>query len=157
MCIVIDVNCLMAVFSNQDNQHDEFKLISKWILNKGGKLVYGGSSYKRELSKLRHFRFKFLVQLISGGYVLSGRDIEIDNVEKKIKDINTSKKFNDTHLAAIVDVYKCRVICTQDKDSHRFLKAKKYYSKSTKPPSIYSCGKCKTLLNKKNLEPCKNC
>lgn len=50
MPIIIDINCLGSVFDSRSKKHGDFKPVFDWITNGKGKLVYGGSTFKRELS-----------------------------------------------------------------------------------------------------------
>jgi hypothetical protein len=51
MCIIIDTNRFSSIFEEENSDHDEFKPILDWIIFGKGKIVYGGTKYKQELTR----------------------------------------------------------------------------------------------------------
>jgi len=150
MCLVIDTCCLAQVFCPANVCHSEFKPILNWITNGKGRIIYGGTKYKKELKKARQI-FKLLLELRKVRKVIELDTCEVDLKEKEIKNKESNPKFNDPHLVAIVIVSGCRVICTLDKNSEEFIKNKKFYPKRFARPKIYSKLKNKNLICSKNV------
>lgn len=79
-------------------------------------------------------------------------DDEVDEQERRVKELCNDKKFNDPHLVAIVCVSRCRLICTDEQEAVPFLKMKKLYSDGVKVPNIYSSDDpCSELLKDKKI------
>lgn len=139
MPLILDTNCFANVFNKSSEKHHEFEPILKWITKGKGKLVYGGTTYKLELKKARKFIpiFNLLKQI--------GKAIEVDNntvdqIESEIKTLIDDSDFDDQHLPAIVRASRCRVICSEDKRSIKFVQNRTLYPKGIDIPKYY-CGK----------------
>lgn len=137
MAIIVDANCLTRVFDPTNSEHDEFEPVLNWIVKGKGKLIYGGSTYLKELSKLTkiHKIINILKNTRKKVEIIDLQDV--DTEEKRIKAIIPDKDFDDPHIAAIVSVSKCRLLCTQDTRSEKYILNKEIYPKDVKPPKFY--------------------
>lgn len=151
MCIVVDICALSGVFSEKSERYDVYEPIRTWIFKRDGKLVFGGSKYKKELNKASSY-LNLFAELSRNNKIVRVDDHEVDKQEELIKLMN-KVGFDDHHIAAIVCVSKCRIVCTEDKRSLKFLKERDIYS-GCKIPKIYQCIEHKNLLCKKNIAPC---
>ncbi len=156
MCILIDINVLASVFVASAKDHDEFEPVYDWILHKNGKIVYGGTTYNKELRKTKKFVPIFRRLKDKRKVVELSNSEKVDEIEKKVISIVNDKKFNDPHIIAIIAVSKCKIVCTRDGESEEFIKNKKLYPQGLKPPKIYKQKSNKNLLNDNNIvEICK--
>jgi len=145
MLLIIDTCCLANVFNSDDQEHKNFEPVMTWIKKGKGQIVYGGTTYKKELSMAVRY-FSLLAELNRRGRVLQVDDDLVDQEEKCVKGKEANKDFDDPHLIAIVIVSGCKVICTNDKRAHRFIKKKNLYPKGFKRPAIYSNKRNSNLL-----------
>jgi len=150
MCGIIDT-CVVAALLDKDNaEHANYVPVLKWILYGKGKMVYGGSTYKKELGELRRY-LKLIAEVNRAGKIVPVEDAAVDQAEKHAKVIIPHKDFDDPHIAAIVAVSGCRVICTRDGRSIPHLKRKELYPKHIGVPRFYLSVRNKGLLNDGNL------
>lgn len=152
MCIIIDTNTLGNVFSQKDKKHNEFVDVFNWIIRGNGKVVYGGTKYIEELSRTK---FLTLFTILN----VKGRTINIDSKkvdfeQKRIEKLISDKDFDDPHLPAMVIVSKCRLICSYDKRSIKFVTNKKLYPKNFKIPNYYTGKHNKSLLSDRYIDDC---
>jgi hypothetical protein len=137
MCAIIDANCLPKVFDPTNSEHANFLPIWKWIHEgHGGRMIYGGSTYLRELRHLRRI-LKLVAELSRKSRVTVLPAITVDTIEQAIAtQIGVSGQ--DEHLVAIVVVSGCRVVVTMDDDAIQLLKRQDLYQgRKVKPPKIY--------------------
>ena len=144
--IIIDVNVLPSVFSKNSVEHDEFRHVKEWIEACKGKLVYGGSKYRRELAKLESSYIGILKELDNKRKIDEVPDTEVDLRQKEIDDICHTKSFNDSHILAIVIVSHCELVCTKDFKSIPFLNKREFYPKHIRTPKFYTKAKNRNLL-----------
>lgn len=146
MPIIIDTNCLANVFSAKSSNHDEFKPVLEWIILGKGMMVYGGTKYTEELRKTPKFNaiIRFLKDV---GKVHVGDNLKIDNYQKEIESKGISLSFDDPHLPAIVIDTKCKIICSKDSKSIRFVTDPKHYPSGVAKPVYYTSSKNSKLLN----------
>lgn len=140
MCIVVDINCLPAVLNKKDVAHPEFKPVLDWIQGGGGKLVYGGSTYIEELGRLKRC-LAAVITLANKARTVHVPDQEVDDKQNEIDKLCVNRQFNDSHLVAIIVVSRCRLLCSQDKNSFPFIKSNKFYVGNRPPvkkPKIYT-------------------
>lgn len=150
MAIIIDTNCLSAVFNSTDKEHSEFYPVLDWILYGHGFVVYGGTKYMKELSKTKYLRIFKLLNDLNKTY--RGCDICIDEYEQKYKASISDPDFDDPHLPAIVLDTKCRLICSKDARSIKFVTSKDLYPPKFHTPVYYDGLRCQTLLIDKNID-----
>lgn len=148
MCILCDINILHCVFSNCEN---DFSPVRKWIFEGRGKLVYGGTSYLNELKRVSKYN-GLLKELKNKNRVVVVNEEEVNRVERIVKrqvDITC----NDPHLIAILAVSGCKLVCSNDKSSYRFLKESKFYPYGNRPKIYSKKGNCNLLIDS-NISDC---
>lgn len=145
MPIIVDTNCFANVFCRTSQKHKNFEPVLKWIIGGKGQLVYGGTKYKKELTKARKY-LTFFRLLKESGKAISGNDSNIDKVETEIEAKKDTYIFNDAHLLAISIDTKCCLICSEDTSSIPFVTDKKYLPKGASKPIYYTSEKNSDLL-----------
>jgi hypothetical protein len=146
MCIVIDASALAAVFNADDAGHDNFSPVMEWVTRGRGKVVYGGTTYMRELRAVRSLLELFL-ELTRQRRVVRIEDAEVDAHERRIVALVRDRRFDDPHLAAIVCVARCALICTRDNRAFGFLKRRDLYSEvRCDVPRLYTSKRNRDLL-----------
>lgn len=151
MAIIIDANCLSRVFDKTNAEHEEFAPVLDWIVNGKGKLVYGGTKYLEELAKVKkiHSLINLLKDTRKKVEVMDKSDVDAE--EKRIKELIPDEDFDDPHIAALVSVSKCRLLCSSDTRSEPYLLRKDIYPKGVKPPKFYKGKQNEDLLSDKNV------
>jgi hypothetical protein len=134
MCIVIDINVIPLVFTTESNKYSPIK---EWITIGKGKLVYGGTKYNSELKGMTKHLI-FLNRLKKAGRIPEMDNNEVDNQENRLKKLISKNDFNDQHIIAIIIVSGCKLVCTEDKESHKYIKKRDLYPKNFDLPNIYS-------------------
>ena len=150
MCIVIDINTLPSVFDTKSLHHQKFKPVLDWIVSGKGKIVYGGTKYKEELAKAHKFLGIFR-NFAAARKIVPICDHDVDLSEHKLKSKCTDSDFDDPHIIAIVVVSKCKLVCSSDARSYKFIKDPSMYTQPSDRPSIYSNLANKTLLEDNNI------
>jgi hypothetical protein len=99
-------------------------------------MIFGGKKYKRELARMSQY-VRIINELARAGKVieLEGREVDLSAERLKVK--VPDHAFNGEHLVAILLVSGCRVVCTDDKRAHPYLKRSDLYPPG-KRPQIYS-------------------
>ena len=158
MCIVIDTCTFASVFDSSSDKHSNFVPVLNWVRNGKGKIVYGGTKYKREL-KLANKYFKILVEFKKTNKIVEIDDEQVDLEQQVLEDLLSHRDFDDAHLVSIIIVSGCKLICSEDKRAFPFLQNKDLYPKNINTPKIYSGRKSnRALLNDKNITSiCKGC
>src|ERR1035438_10317931 len=126
MCLVIDVNTIPLVFDPHKPGHNRFVPIMKWVTDGNGCIVYGGTKYRRELKCMKRY-FRLFGQLHRQGRVVILPNPPIDKYAAELKVRVPAKAFDDEHLVAIIACSSCRIICTDDKAAHLYLKRQDLY------------------------------
>lgn len=157
MCLVLDTNAFSLCFDLTNKEHNEFRPVLNWLSYGKGKLVYGGKKYKDELKKASSY-MRYFAALNRAGKVIVLDDDMVDKIEIEVKNLESSKNFDDPHLVAIVLMSKCKVICTNDARAIPFIKDQKFYTGITAKPKLYTSSKnIKLLTDKYIAEICKPC
>lgn len=151
MAIIIDANCYSRVFCRKNKEHYAFQPVLNWIINGNGFLVYGGSKYKRELLKSSSY-LKFFRLLNDYRKVITFPDDLIDDYQRHYQSIIRDADFDDPHLPAIVLASKCRLICTCDTRSKRFVTSPELYPKNFHTPYYYTGIRDEYLLCDENID-----
>ncbi len=136
MCIVIDSDTLSCVFNENNSKHRLFKPVKDWVSEGEGKVVLGGSTYKKELSKMPRY-IGFINSLDKKRRVVRIPSSEVDEYEDKLKVKVPEKSFDDAHILAIVAISKCLLVCTQDSKSLKYLKSVDLYPKHCARPKFF--------------------
>lgn len=145
MCLVLDVNTFGAFFDQTNSAHGDFRPVLDWVVEGKGKLVYGGTKYKKEMAAVRKF-LHFFAGLERAGKLVKVCDKEVDNYEADVTGKETDKDFDDPHLIAIIMASGCKIICTNDKRALPYLKKNVLYQGLVKKPKIYQSKKNSSLL-----------
>ncbi|MCW3491544.1 hypothetical protein [Dethiobacter alkaliphilus] len=149
MCIVIDMNTLPSLFKKTSLEHEEFKPVRDWILEGKGKVVFGGSTYIKELSRTSYLRiFRLLIDVRKAVVLPKG---EVDNIEKEIIESREDDDFDDAHLMAIFIQSDCKLLCSKDARSYKYLKDSSMYPRGRRKPKIYSRRRNADLLTDRNI------
>ncbi|MFD2597959.1 hypothetical protein ACFSQ3_03260 [Sphingobacterium corticis] len=154
MCLIVDANCLSAVFDIDAANHSDFAPVFEWIFNGKGKVVYGGTRYLGELNKY----LKIYSELRKAGKAIYVDcdivDAEETTISKKLK----HGDFDDQHLVALLKLSGCKIICSLDRRAYPFFKNKLFFPRSSEKPKIYSSHINSDLLVEKNIaDICKPC
>lgn len=153
MCIVIDVNTFHAVFNSESDNHETYRPVAQWIVEGKGKIVCGGESYFRELSKLSKY-LRFFNQLKKAGKVVFADSERVDAKEAELKLLCQDDDFDDPHIVALLIVSGCRLICSEDARSYPYLRRRQWFPKGGVIPKIYcarSADRAGSLLVDKNI------
>jgi hypothetical protein len=148
MCIVIDSCTISIVFNPNSAEHKEFLPVLEWVTTGCGKMIYGGRKYKDELSKLGKY-IGIISQLKRAGKIIEVSESQVNDVEKQVSKLVSDKDFDDPHIVAIVIVSGCKVVCTTDTRSIKYLKNSVFYRAPIKKPKIYTGLRNKKLLTSK--------
>lgn len=135
MCLVIDTCAFPCVFNKHSSQHKRFLPIVEWLTSGNGKLIFGGTKYKKELRGSAFL--KILIEFEKKGKIVRVDDAHVDELAKQLKVKVDDRDFDDEHIIALVLATKCCVVCTDDKRSIPFLKRKDLYPRGMRPPKIY--------------------
>jgi hypothetical protein len=139
MCLVIDANTFSSVFDPASQEHARFIPVLTWVTIGKGRIVYGGTKYKKELREMGRY-LRIIGQLSRQGRVVVLPTLPIDKYAAQLKVRVPSKKFDDEHLVAIVAQSGCRVVCSDDKRAYPYLTRQALYPKDIKRPKIYSAA-----------------
>jgi hypothetical protein len=116
-----------------------------------GKMIYGGTKYKTELSQVVSV-LPLVAELRRAGRVLLVDDARVDETALELKRRFPEPKFNDEHIAAIVIVSRGRVVCTKDKVATAYLKTAGLFRPfGTRRPKIYRSSKNSALCCDMNI------
>jgi len=152
MCIVVDTNTFSCVFNQKNKEHFKYSPVYDWIINKEGSLVYGGSTL---ISEFRGNKLN-LIKLLSDKNKTVRIDSKlVDKKEEQVKMIvDDDEDFDDPHIIALLQVSKCKLICTHDKRLDSFIKDQRFFKKRTIQPRIYRNKKNEHLLCRQNIGTC---
>jgi hypothetical protein len=157
MCIVIDINAISNVFNSRDERHSEFIPVLNWILYGRGKIVFGGETYRQELKNSKSY-LPLIVELGRARKTVPVSEDQVNDYESRTIELVKDKNCDDAHLIAIIAVSGCRLICSNDCASHKYVKNKKLYPKRCRVPSFYTNTSNSDLLTDNNItkicEPC---
>ena len=150
--MIIDANCLSCVFSSTDAGHPDFAPVKEWIDGPGGWLVIGGSKYIAELARARRYlNLVMEMKKRNKDKVIHVADTEVDNHERRIRQMCRDAAFNDAHLVALVCVSKCKLICTNEREALRYLQRRDFYPRGVRRPRIYRAVRNARLLRDTRL------
>ncbi len=150
MCIVIDTNALAPVFNQNSKSHQDFEPVCHWVTKGDGHIVYGGTKYKKELLKAhKYLRLFRRLKDARRAYEINEDLVNAEHVQLKQKTKGTD--FNDQHIIAIFVVSRCRLFCSCDSRSDKYIRDKSLYPKRHTRPSIYRNSKHKHLLSQQYI------
>ncbi len=147
MCVVIDINAFSSVFSEDSVNHEEYRPLKEWIDRGGGFLVYGGTKYKNELSKIP--RYLRLVRLMrDAGQAVAIRDEAVDELESDVVNKTRGTDCDDQHVIALLGASRCSILCSEDARSYPFVKNRTLYPHGMPRVKIYRSARNATILGK---------
>jgi len=155
MGVLIDVNTIPSVFCRRTCDHSDYEPVLKWIIKDKGKMIVGGTKYKKELENMSSY-LKFFLELSKLRKIFHVVDDDVDQIEIKLKKIESDSDFDDAHLVAIIICSECRIFCSKDSRAFKFIKDHRFYPNSQKRPSIYTNHERppqRHILREKNLSP----
>lgn len=153
MCIVLDTNVIRAVFNKSDAKHQLYACIHKWLFNGSGKMVYGGTTYRREVMGMSEV-IGALLELNRQRKAVKINDAAVDDFESTFKTMESSADFDDPHLIAIFRVSRCRLLCSEDHAAGKYVRQKRFYLPGHPTPKIYKKPSHRSLLCAANIAPC---
>lgn len=143
--IIIDSCTLSSVFIPTSSDYNQFKDVSEALYKGHCRMVYGGSKYIEELSRVRSV-LRIVLALSKKNRVRKLDDSAVDKRQKYVERIINDPAFNDPHLPAIAFVGNCHMICSKDKECMEFVKDKRLYPTHFRVPVFYTSKKNRDLL-----------
>lgn len=150
MCVIVDANSLSSVFNPTDEYHEDFQPVYDWIIKGKGKLIMGGTHYNKEISKCRKY-LKIINVLKKQSKVYTADSEKVDQLEADIRSKIPDPDFDDPHLPAIAIVGKCKVICSRDTRSIKFVTSPCLYPNKISIPKYYCSRRNISLLSDKYI------
>jgi hypothetical protein len=148
--VTIDTNVFSSITNPGASDYEQFKPVVDWVLfEKRACFVYGGSKYREELRGSPKM-LALLNQLRIARKAVVADGAMVDAYQAKLEARKLPKRFNDPHLAAIVEVSHCPLVATKDKGAMLYITKSEYYE-TTQPPQIYSGAQNKDLLCVDNI------
>jgi predicted nucleic acid-binding protein len=146
VCVIVDTNCFGSVLNTSAKDHKRFVPVYEWLMyGKGGRLVYGGTKYKKELDFRKKGYKRLILEIQRKGRLVSVNDAAVDKLAATVKAKVDDGDFDDEHLVAIVGVSKCCVVVSLDRRADPFFKRRDLYPDGVHPPKIYRNAKSKKL------------
>src|SRR5579863_1385669 len=128
MCVIVDTNCFGSVLNTSAKDHKAFAPVYEWLMyGKGGRLVYGGTKYKKEIDFRTEHHRRLLLEVQRKGRLIPLDDAAVDKLAAKVKTQVNNTAFNDEHIVAIVGISGCCVVVSLDKSADQFLKRRDLY------------------------------
>lgn len=151
MCLVIDTCCLGMVFDKHNKNHLHFAAVLDWVVFGKGRMIYGGTKYNRELRQA--YRFLGIVsELKRSQKAIEMPTTEVDIIAEEVKVQAADPRFDDEHIAALVILSRCCVVCTNDGVAISNLKRPELFSDyGMKHPKIYSSKRNQDLCCNQHL------
>jgi hypothetical protein len=137
MCIIIDTVCFSKVFDPTNAEHKRFLPVFSWVMEEGGSIIYGGTTYRLEVTERMRKFGRLLVDLGRKNRLIKLDDSRVDAEESRLKALEPDETFDDPHIVAMVIVSKCSVVCTDDTRSLPYLANRKFYPRGINPPNVY--------------------
>ena len=147
MTIVVDINVLPCVFNSSNQKHAEFCCVADWIYSGDGFLVFGGTGYKKELSRMPRY-LKLVRGLKDAGHAVAIADAAVDAQESIVADATEGTTCDDPHIIALLGVSRCPLLCSEDGRSFDFIKDRSLYPKGASRVRVYTGKRNRGLLSK---------
>lgn len=147
MPLVVDINVFHLILKKNINSPASYQEVYTWIFDKGGKIAYGGSKYKKELGKVSKY-IHILKLLNDKNQIIKLSADCVDKQAQELKQIIPDERFNDEHIVSIVIVSGAKTVCTSDSCSLVYLKKNALYKKRSCPKIISNTT---SLTNTKRL------
>ena len=152
MCLVIDTCCLAAVFDGENEHHQKFEPVLRWITSRG-RMIYGGTKYNSELGRARKY-LPYVAELSRQRKTIQIPTATVDLIAAQLKRKFDEASFNDEHIIALVIASRCGVVCTDDHDAISYLKREeifKGYPGASRPQIFRGHKSHKKLCCNKNI------
>ncbi len=146
MCVVVDTCAMHRFFDEKDV---DFSAINNWVYKGKGKIVIGGTKYRDELAKLSKIT-ALIAELRRVNKVVIIDRKKVDDRVKALKILEPKADFDDPHIVAIVDESGCKIVCTLDGRSEKYLKRANLYNTS-KRPKIYKKASHANMIRDANI------
>lgn len=153
MCIVVDTCRFSAVFNPKDTSHPDFEPLHRWIWKGKGKVLCGGSGFRKELKTASKYLGIFL-ELRKINKLVEIDDELVDKEAERLKKLIPTAAFDDPHILALIFVSRCKLLCTNDGRMFPFLRNKAYYPKNVSIPKLYRKKSHRSLLIERNIVAC---
>ena len=137
MCFVLDACSFHRFFNPLSNDFYDFEPLHDWLYKKNGtKLVYGGTTYIKEIEHLKKYR-GYLVELSKISKFVQIEKKLVDEESDKIRAAVNNSDFDDPHIIALLAVSGCLLFASHDTRADKFVKRRDLYPKNTHKRSIY--------------------
>ncbi|MDR6408470.1 UNVERIFIED_ORG: hypothetical protein ABIC62_001860 [Burkholderia sp. 1595] len=143
------------VFDDSNVRHSDFSAIKKWIDDRLGIVVYGGTKYKQELSLTTRY-MKLLRLMQDAGKAALINDQAVDKLEVVVNKKTEGTECDDQHIIALLAAARCPLLCSTDARSFGYIKDRSLYPKGSPDVRIYTSAKNKNLLKKSSAGTLKN-
>lgn len=147
MRLLIDTNIFHKFFNVNHKEHNEFKKAHKCLFDCKGVMLFGGSTFEKEINISLSSYKKILIELSKSGKFIQLDKSTIDLEEKRIKLLEKSNDFDDPHIISCVINGKIQIICSDDSRADKYIKDPKFYPKQFSIPKIYRKSIHHKLLN----------
>lgn len=132
MSVIIDTCTFAAIVNKENEQHNDFMPVIKWVVEGKAKIIIGGTIFDKEILRVTTYN-NFLKLLSSLGKVYRADKSKIDLEIEYIESLGLPKDFDDPHLMALFRTTKCRVFCTCDKRTFKYFNDTRIIQKDIKP------------------------
>ncbi|MBN1126589.1 MAG: hypothetical protein JXA82_16400 [Sedimentisphaerales bacterium] len=150
--IVIDANVISAVFNNQNQQHMDFAPVLSCLRKGKGRFVYGGTKYINELNTFQNPRYiSIFVELDNKRRRVKLCQNKVDNITAELETTWTGSRYDDHHIAAIVIVGHCDIVCSVESKVHNLVLKNEVYEPydGVRRPSVYQNQSHRHLLQQR--------
>lgn len=138
MCMIIDANVFPCVFSPNNAKHSKFKPVLEWLIFGKAKMILGGKLFREEILQKQKSFTPLLLELNKLNKIHMLDNDLIDNKEQEIKSKENDPDFDDPHIIALAIESRCKLICSDDARSFKFIHKIKTYDNNSIEPSIYT-------------------
>jgi len=143
------------VFSEKSRDHPKYEPVFKWINEGDGKIVYGGETYWKQLKQSER-KIDVINEYKNKDKVFKICDNCVDIKEKEAARLIGDSTFNDPHLAGILMVSNCRLVCSRDEGARENIK--KIFKGTGFNPRFYTGLGSKNILTRRyipnNIQKC---
>ena len=137
MGAVVDSNTIPVVFNRKNSDHEDFKPVLCWIVKGKAKLVVGGTVYMNELAKMESY-LRLVAELGRLRKIYRADDHDVDVCQSNIRKQEAASDFNDSHIVALLSVTRCRIFCSRDARSFKYIQDPRFYGQKVDRPKIYT-------------------
>lgn len=146
MCFILDVNSFHRMFDPNTSGYASFAPLRDWLYDRQKtSLVIGGTTYRREVDKLRKY-FPKLAELKRARKLSEVRDDVVDAEEKRVAGVVNQSSFDDPHIVGLFCASGCVVFASHDRRADRYVKMRSLYPKGQHKPKIFRSARCVSML-----------